>query len=110
MEISIKDHKNIKIITISGNLDGSTSSLAQDKITPYIKEECCLIFDMNKCQMISSAGLRILLMFAKQIKTKSGRAAIAGLNEEVKDVMEMTGFDNIFKDYQTIEKAIDSFL
>ena len=65
-----------------------------------------MVFDLSGCKMISSAGLRILLMFAKQIKKQRGEGVIAGLSEEVKEVMEMTGFSNMFQSFNSINNAI----
>jgi anti-sigma B factor antagonist len=108
MEITFKEQERVTIIQIQGNLDGRTSQEAQDKIMPLIVPGCLLVFDMEKCMMISSAGLRVLLMFAKQIKINGGKGALSGLTEEVGDVMTMTGFDNIFDSYMTLAGAIDS--
>ena len=109
MEITLKKSDDSTIITISGNLDGTTAPEAQEKILPTITQGCRLVFDMKKCEYISSAGLRILLMFAKQIAKIGGRGALTGLSEEIKEVMSMTGFEHVFKHYDTISKAKESF-
>jgi anti-anti-sigma regulatory factor len=45
---------------------------------------------------------------AKHIKRENGKGALAGLSGDIKDVMEMTGFDHIFNNYDTISKAIEA--
>jgi anti-sigma B factor antagonist len=110
MEITFEEQGKVTIIKIAGNLDGRTSQEAQDKIIPLIVPDCLLVFDMEKCMMISSAGLRVLLMFAKQIKVNGGKGALSGLTEEVRDVMKMTGFDNIFDSFSNLSEAIDSVI
>jgi anti-sigma B factor antagonist len=106
MEITIDSRDELHIVSITGNLDNKTAREAQDRIMPVLTEECCLVFDLSGCDMISSAGLRILLMFAKQIKKQRGRGVISGLTEEVEDVMELTGFSNIFKAYISVDEAV----
>jgi len=108
MEIIINDKEQIKIVEIIGKLDGSSSEQAEESISALITDHCQLIFDMSQCDYISSAGLRVLLVTAKKLKIKSGHAVTCGLIEEVKDVMEMTGFDNMFDNYDTLELAFDA--
>jgi anti-anti-sigma regulatory factor len=47
-------------------------------------------------------------MFAKQIKLNGGKGVLSGLTEEVRDVMKMTGFDNIFDSYENLAEAVES--
>jgi anti-anti-sigma factor len=70
--------------------------------------KCCLILDLGECAYISSAGLRVLMMIAKQITVQGGKLALAGVCDEVRDVMDMTGFINFFKLYNTVKEAIDT--
>lgn len=55
---------------------------------------------MAECPYVSSAGLRTLLTIGKSVKLKKGQMHIINLVEEVKEVMEMTGFGNIFKEFE----------
>lgn len=109
MEIKIYTEQNITIIEISGALDGNTAPASQEKIMPLIVSGCRLVFTMEKCSYISSAGLRLLLVIAKQLDKIGGSGAFATLSQETKDVMQMTGFDNMFASYATVAEAIKSF-
>lgn len=108
MEIKTATQGEVTIVEVSGNLDGSTAPQAQEKIMPLVVPNCLLVLDVGQCHYISSAGLRLLLMIAKQLANKEGRGVLAGLSEEIKDVMEMTGFDHIFKSYDTVSEAIEA--
>lgn len=106
MEITIKKEGDIVIFEISGNLDGTTAPEADEKIRPYVKESCKLILDMKQCEFVSSAGLRTLLIIAKLLKKNQGTGVLVGVSEEVKEVMEMTGFDDMFDTYATRDDAV----
>lgn len=109
MEITTKSDHNITIVGISGNLDGNTAPMAQEKIIPLLTAGCRLVLDMEKCNYISSAGLRLLLVIAKQLDKVGGTGTYAALTQETNDVMKMTGFDNMFINYTTVTEAIKSF-
>ena len=108
MEIKTVTQGEVTIIEVSGNLDGSTAPQAQEKIMPLVVPNCLLVLDVGQCHYISSAGLRLLLMIAKQLANIEGRGVLAGLSEEIRDVMEMTGFDHIYKSYDTVSEAIEA--
>ena len=108
MDIKTTTKEGITIIKLSGNLDGNAAPQAQDAIMPLLSAQCCLVLDLEECKYISSAGLRTLLMVAKQLSNQGGRWALAGACEEVKDVMEMTGFSGFFKTYGTVSEACET--
>jgi anti-anti-sigma factor len=55
---------------------------------------------------ISSAGLRSILMAAKQVKAKNGRLLIAGMKEAVREVFNLSGFFSILHICETEEDAL----
>ena len=52
---------------------------------------CVYIFDFEKLEYISSAGLRILLT-AMQVMEEQGSMVVKNVCEEVREVFEITGF------------------
>ena len=109
MEVTTRIDRDTTVFSISGRLDGNTAPVAQEKIMPLVAAGCRLVFDMEKCDYISSAGLRLLLVVAKQLGRVKGVGTFAALTPEILDVMNMTGFDNIFASYQTVDEAMKSF-
>jgi anti-anti-sigma factor len=108
MEISTVIQDGITVISVSGSLDGTTAAQAQEQMLPLIASGCCLVLNFEKCVYISSAGLRVLLMIAKQMPAKNGHWAFAGLADEIKDVMDMTGFSGFFNIFNTVAEAVAS--
>lgn len=106
MNINIDKTCDVKIIEIIGRLDSSSSPEAQKEIMPAIDSEKYLILNMVRCEYVSSAGLRLLLMMAKTLARQGGKAVLSGLCEEIRDVMEMTGFGDIFTNYDTNAEAL----
>ncbi len=106
MDIKIDLEKGVNIISLNGNLDGNSAQEVQDQIIPILAGDSCLVFNLENCPYVSSAGLRVLLVIAKKLANSGGKGALANVPDEVKDVMEMTGFDNIFKTFSSINEAI----
>jgi anti-anti-sigma factor len=110
MEIHFEDQGPIKIVELDGDLDGNTAPQLQDVIEQKVTEESrCLIIDMKKCGFVSSAGLRVLLISAKLMRNNEGMVSLTGLSEEVKDVMEMTGFEPYFEYHDSVDECCTVF-
>lgn len=105
MEIKTLTQGSVTIVELAGSLDSNTAPQAQEQIMPLVNAKCCLVLDLARCTYISSAGLRVLLMLAKQLAAKESRLALSGVCPEIKDVMEMTGFINFFQLFDTVKDA-----
>jgi len=109
MDIKTKTKDGSTIIEIIGSLDGNTVNEAQEKIMPMItSNNVSMVLDMKGCGYVSSAGLRLLLMAAKQLSVQNGVLVLSGLSDEIKDVMEMTGFNNFFKTFESVASALET--
>ncbi|NLD47841.1 MAG: anti-sigma factor antagonist [Clostridiaceae bacterium] len=108
MEIRSYLKEGTTIFELDGKLDVNTSPMAQEQIMACIVPGCRVVIDMKNCDYVSSAGLRVLLVIAKQLAKVGGFGVLAHVLEEVKDVMQMTGFDNLFKCYDDIEQAVSA--
>ncbi|MFC1511588.1 STAS domain-containing protein [Candidatus Latescibacterota bacterium] len=106
MDITTKQKNSINIISITGSLDSATSPQAQELILPMIVPESTFVMDLSKCGYISSSGLRLLLMITKKLSSQNGIWALAGVLDEVKDVIDITGFSSLLVIYDTVEDAI----
>ena len=109
MDIQTSTQNDVTIIKLSGSLDGNTVNDAQEKILPLVSaSNISLVLDLKECGYISSAGLRLLLMAAKQLSAQNGILVLSGLSDDIKDVMEMTGFNNFFKTFGTVAAAVEA--
>ncbi len=106
MEVTFSDKNSVTIISLAGKLDSASAGDVQDQVLEKITEGLKFVFDMSACTFVSSAGLRTLLIFAKRIKAENAKSAMAAVADEIIDVMEMTGFDNMFDTYTTVDEAV----
>lgn len=100
--MEIKKHVNGDEIHIEliGDLDGHSSDAVTIELLEAIQPHGKLFIDMKACSYVSSAGLRTLLTVGKSTKMQEGEMHILNLQEDVKDVMVMTGFSGIFESFK----------
>ena len=110
MEISVKTTNEVKVLAFEGRLDTQTFPDAQMQLTQLIEggDEKILV-NLEKLDYISSAGLRVLLAAAKQLKTADGELRICSLNEVVKEIFDISGFTTIFKVFGSDSEALEGF-
>ncbi|MCI6097603.1 MAG: STAS domain-containing protein [Selenomonadaceae bacterium] len=81
-------------ILLEGRLDTTTSPALEAELKDALTGITELVFDFEKLEYISSAGLRILLANQK-IMNKQGSMVIKNVNEVIAEVFEVTGFADI---------------
>jgi len=81
-------------ITVEGRLDTTSAPQLEEIVRGQIGDAETLIFDFEKLDYISSAGLRVLLA-AQKIMNKQGKMVVKNVSEEVKEIFEVTGFCDI---------------
>jgi anti-anti-sigma factor len=109
MEIIKKKEDEVLIVSVNGRLDAVSSPDFDKEISQLMDAgELTLVFDLNELQYISSAGLRSFLMIAKKIKSTSGKIALASLQDIVKQVFEVSGFNQILPVFDSVDKALSN--
>ena len=110
MEITVNDADEVKILCIEGELDTVTSPEAQAELTQLVdKEVKKIVINFEKLEFINSAGLRVLLLAAKQLKAVNGQLRICSLNDDVGEIFKMAGFTTILTVKTTEKEALESF-
>ena len=85
---------NSLIVAIEGRLDTTTAPQLEAELKSSLDGITELTMDLSTLEYISSAGLRVLLS-AQKIMNKQGEMKVAGANETVMEVFEVTGFSDI---------------
>ena len=80
--------------TLEGRLDTTTSPQLEAELKQSVGGVTELIFDFSGVEYISSAGLRVLLA-AQKVMNRQGSMKLTGVNDNVLEVFEITGFIDI---------------
>jgi anti-anti-sigma factor len=100
--------KDEVVIAMSGEqLDSNTSPEAEELLVGQIEAgETRIVLDFSKTEYISSAGLRVIMKIAILLKDKDGGLALCNGNEQIYEVLEISGFLNIVNYYSSFEEAV----
>ncbi|MBP3718950.1 MAG: STAS domain-containing protein [Eubacterium sp.] len=81
-------------VSLDGRLDTTTSPDFEAELKSNLDGVKNLVFDFEKLEYISSAGLRVMLS-AQKIMNKQGEMSIKNASDDVLEVFEITGFIDI---------------
>jgi anti-sigma B factor antagonist len=67
------------------------------------------VLDFSRTGYIDSSGLGALVTIAKQVRERGGELRLAGLNEDLRSLFELTKLDTLFAITDTSEQALAAF-
>lgn len=106
MEVKEQRHGNVTVLGLIGRLDSLTCRAFEGQLLGTLGDSSAVVVDCAGMEYISSAGLRVLLMAAKQARSAGGQLALATLQDNPREVFEISGFAAIFSIYPTLEEAL----
>lgn len=106
MEISRETFGSVTVIALDGKLNSASSQQFQDEVLDTAKDCAFILIDMTQVTYLSSAGLRMLLLLYRYIRENNGYLALTGLTDEVRDIMDITGFLDLFTIYDDRTQAL----
>ena len=108
MEYTVSHEKNIIIVRPIGRLDSTTSPEFEQCLADYLKSpEGHLLLDFDDLDYISSAGLRVVLNAAKVFREVKWQFAACCMQDHVREVFEISGFDSFVSIYDTVAGFVE---
>ena len=109
MEITQKEENGIVSIAIKGRLDADSSLEAEKVVKDALGGEANrLLFNLGELEYLSSAGLRVLLSAAKEMRRRNGKIVLCALNEFVEEIFEVSGFQSLIPITDSVESGIET--
>ncbi len=107
MQFSEDKQGSVVIVGLQGRMDSNTARTVEEKMLGLIERgEHRLLVDCAELDYISSAGLRVFLATAKRLTQTKGKLVLATLNDDVKQVFDLTGISSIFQISPSREDAL----
>jgi len=82
-------------LALEGRLDTTTTPALEEVVNKELDGVTELIYDLKDLEYISSAGLRMLLASQKKMTAQGGTMVLINVQEQVNEVLEITGFLDI---------------
>jgi len=110
MEIVTNWEENIMVLKLRGRLDTNASMDFEQQVEEAIKfSKKNMILDFSELEYICSSGLRVIIQAAKKLKTLQGELVLCSMEDYIKEVFEISGFDSFLMIFASKEEAVNSF-
>jgi anti-anti-sigma factor len=110
MEINTRDAGEVKVVSLSGELDTNTAPDAASCFNELLESGTLkILVNFEKLEYTSSAGLRVLLEVGQRLEEAEGKLKVCCLNDTVEEVFDMSGFTMLLNVCESEEEALASF-
>src|ERR671918_840595 len=105
-----KQRQGVVIVGVDGQLIvGNRQDLKQKILDALDGGARKFVIDFSKTGYIDSSGLGVLVSLSKKIREQGGELRLAGLNDDLQTLFELTKLDTLFAIADTRERALESF-
>ena len=111
MDILRQEEQGVIILAPDGRLESNSAPILEEEIERIGSGDDGhhLLLDFSKVEYISSAGLRVVLKTVKERQSASKSFAVSNMQDHVREVFEISGFDSYINIHPDTTKALDSF-
>jgi len=109
MEIIEEKRGHLSTFKLQGRLDSNTSQEFEKRIFDAMSDGTKnVVIDFKDLDYIFSAGLRVILKATKALKREDGKILLCAMQDYVKEVFEIAGFDSFLPIVPTLDDALKS--
>ena len=111
MAFNVRKHPGgVLVIEVDGQLIvGNRQDLKQRVLDALESGDRKFLIDFARTGYIDSSGLGVLVSLSKKIRDEGGDLRLAGLNEDLKTLFELTKLDTLFAITDSAEQALAAF-
>jgi anti-anti-sigma factor len=98
------------VLAPTGRIDMATSDEFRERLIPLISSAAAagqsVVLDFSGVDYISSAGLRVLMLAAKEARASGGKIAVAALQPLVNEIFQISRFDKVLPCHVGVNEAV----
>ena len=110
MRIERSSHGNILVIEAGGRVDSASA----EQLGSFLQYEidsgsCYLVLDLQSVDGMGQDGLWEMVSALKRARRAKGDLRLAGPSDRVRDALELSGLNEIFRIYESQADAVSSY-
>ena len=111
MQFSSHQYADVAVAAPVGRIDHAGAAVLEAALSPLLVQagtaKHAVILDFAGVEYISSVGLRVLMIAAKQMKGHGARIVIAGPQPVVAEIFAISRFDRVLEIAPSVKKALE---
>ena len=112
MALEHRTYADARVVTPRGRLDHDNCDRFQSdlavELDACVRDGAALVLDMSGLEYVSSAGLRCLMLAARQAGTRNRRMMMAAPQPVVAEILQISRFNLVLPVFATTREALAS--
>ena len=112
MPLAHQSYADARVVAPRGRLDHENCEGFQADLDEHLRacadSGAALVIDLSGLEYVSSAGLRCLMLGAKQASAKTSRIMVAAPQPIVGEILQISRFNLVLQVFRTIPEALAS--
>lgn len=110
MNFSLAGDGDVTVIGVNGELIVGNRQELKSRVLERLEEgDRKFLIDFAESSYIDSSGLGVLVSLSKKIREAGGALRLAGLNEDLRTLFELTKLDTLFQISDSRAAALEEF-
>jgi anti-sigma B factor antagonist len=110
MRINTQNYNDVTVIELQGEVDGDIADALKDTVTSTVaSSRMRIVLDVSNVSSIDSQGLELLLWVRQYCQQNKTQLKLAGLDETIEKILEITGLQTDFDRHAELAEAVRSF-
>src|SRR5436853_6173149 len=109
MYMSLPEPQNQNVLPLAGEIDLSVSPEIGSTFDEMVRTKPPrVVVDLTNVTYIDSSGLAVLIVGMQQVKEYGGKFALAGLQDDVRSILQTARLDQFFATYPHVDAALEA--
>jgi anti-anti-sigma factor len=113
MQLSTRRFADVVVAEPAGRIDYTNAESFKSVLWPLLvqshSERGAFVLDLSRVNYISSVGLRVLMLAAKETNAEQRKIAIAAPQSVVREILEISRFNMILAIFPSVREALEQF-
>jgi anti-sigma B factor antagonist len=112
MPLAHRNYGSARVLAPQGRLDHANCEAFQADLAQHSeackRDAAVLVLDLSGVEYVSSAGLRCLMIAARDAKARTGRIMVAAMQPVVAEIFQISRFNLVLEAFPTLGEALAS--
>ena len=110
MEVTAVRYADVLVVAVKGRIDYMNAEEFKAALLPHLRNCTAggdqVVLDLSRLEYVSSAGLRVLMIAAKDVRARKGRFVAVALQPVVREIFEISRFTLVFDLFDSVQDAL----
>ncbi len=110
MQVTAVRHADVLVVAVTGRIDYMNAEDFKSALQPHLANCAAggdqVVLELSRLEYVSSAGLRVLMIAAKDVRARKGTLVAVSLQPVVREIFEISRFTLVFDIFDSVQDAL----